>query len=649
MKNFCKLVSLFVLVATFGFVGCKENSGSVDDTMKVVLESDQISLDGNGGVYSIGYSLVNGINGIDIVAESDVRWLKNFRTAQSRIIFDYDKNYTSSQREALIAVRYPGLSMQTIKVVQEASDVMTFTMELCDIKTTSCSTKIYPSDDEVPYIVYMAEMDYLLACGITDAEALFRDDYDAFTKWAMQYNPSSLKEFMYYNSMYFVGESYITWEGMVPDKEYVVYAYAIEFNDDGSDYVLASPITHDIIILPTHSFADITFDVDITVTGPRAEYSFEPLDWEGKYYIDIYAEGDYMYLAEGETPDLNYCKQVANNWLSMINIYMQSGYSAEQLMEMMCLQGPDSYGEDRLSDTAYCMLFYGIEMVDGLPQVVTKPYVAHFRTEVVGASDMTIDIKVENCYVRVADIVITPSTDEPYVATFVEKSALPFTDPDELLAWLSSFNIDTYRGEVVSKVTTLAPDTEYTVLAYGRYGGVVTTSLFRYDFRTEPESECQNAVLGLTHGGPYSLVELEEAMPDTYYKYGMFESYGWYAMWAELQTAAEGNVFINIYDAEDLIRYDLADIEADLRATPAVDGSACFFSGENGDLYILCGIAMDYKGNFSEMWVSDPFSYSLTESSKRPVSEFLDKLGLTPEAQAKRKGCSEEVDLRLKL
>ena len=645
MKNLCKFISLFMLVAAFGFVGCKQDAAPVDDTTKVVLESDHITIDGNGGVYSIGYTLVNGISGIDIVAESDVQWMKNFRTQQSRILFDYDKNYTPTVREAQIAVRYPGLTTQTIKVVQSASDVLTFEMEVCDIKTTSCSTKIRPSDDEVPYIVYMAELDYLFASGIADAEALFRDDYNAFTGWAAQYNATNLKDFMYSNQIYFMGESYVAWGGMLPDKEYVIYAYAIEFNEDGSDYTLASPVTHDIVILPTHTFADITFDVDITVTGPRAEYSFEPLDWDGKYYVEIYAEGDYMYLAEDETPDMNYCKQVANNWLSMINIYMQSGYSAEQLMEMMCLQGPDSYGEDRLSDTAYCMIFYGIEMVDGLPQVVTKPYVAHFRTEVVGASDMTLDIKVENCYVRVADIIITPSTDEPYVATFVATRDLPFTDSDELLAWLANYNVDTYRGEVVSKVTTLSPDTEYTVLAYGRYGGVITTPLFRYDFRTEPEGECQNRILGLTHGGPYSLVELEAAMPDTYYGYGMFESFGWYAMWAEVEAAAEGNVFMNIYDAQDIVTTDLAVIAADVCATPAVDGPACFFSGENGDLYVICGVVMDYKGNYSEMWISEPFSYSLTEDSKRPVSEFLDRLGLTPEAQAKQKG----VDLRLKL
>ncbi|MBQ2364593.1 MAG: hypothetical protein II288_03395, partial [Alistipes sp.] len=94
MKNLCKFISLFMLVAAFGFVGCKQDAAPVDDTTKVVLESDHITIDGNGGVYSIGYTIVNGISGIDIVAESDVQWMKNFRTQQSRILFDYDKNYT---------------------------------------------------------------------------------------------------------------------------------------------------------------------------------------------------------------------------------------------------------------------------------------------------------------------------------------------------------------------------------------------------------------------------------------------------------------------------------------------------------------------------------------------------------------------------
>ena len=55
---------------------------------------------------------------------------------------------------------------------------------------------------------------------------------------------------------------------------------------------------------------------------------------------------------------------------------------------------------------------------------------------------------------------------------------------------------------------------------------------------------------------------------------------------------------------------------------------------------------MDYRGNFSQMWMSEPFSYTLNTSTKRDINEFLDKMGLEPEAQ---QASRSSVDLRLKL
>ena len=542
-------------------------------------------------------------------------------------------------------MRYPNLRLQTIKIKQSASDALTFEMEICDIKTTSCSSKLYPSDKQTPYIVYMAEKDYILGSQISTEEELFRDDYATFTSWAESAGATNLKKFMEQYEIFYTGDSYIGWTGMVPDREYVIYAYAIEFNEEGTDYTLASAVTHEVVILPTHIFSDIEFDVNITVDGPKATYEFEPINWDGKYYIDIYAEGDYMYVAEGSTPDDAYCKQVANNWIGMINIYMQSGYSAEQLIDLMCLQGPDSYSEVRLSNTNYCMVFYGIEMVDGLPQVTTKPYIAHFQTEKVEASDMVIDIKVENCYVRVADVTITPSTnEEPYVATFLKKSDVPYNDGNEIINWLLNFDLsgNTYRGTIKSNIVGLEPDTEYIALAFGYYGGVVTTELFRYDFKTDPEGECENSVVGVTVTAPYSLVALETAMPDMFYNYGMFEMMGWYAMCAEIETEKpEGNVFMNIYNAEDLVTTDLEYIKAEVCSY--VSERSCLFVGENDKLYVMCAVTMDYRGNYSDMWISEPFSYSY-ENGFRDINEFLDKLGLKAETQSAK---PSSIDLRL--
>ena len=639
MRLFTKLLISCMALCTASFVAC--DKAPVDENksteLAVKLELTELNINGDGGTQSIGYTIENGINGIDIAVETDASWIRELHTSNNRIVFDCEKNFTDKARTSSIAVRYPNVSIQLIKVSQEASDALTFEMEICDIKTTSCSSKLYPSDNQTPYIVYMAEKDYLLSSQISNERELFEDDYKTFTSWANSDGATNLKQYMKEQEIYYTGNSYIGWGGMVPDKEYVIYAYAIEFNDEGTDYTLASPVTHEIVILPTHIFSDIEFDVDITVDGPKATYEFEPVNWDGKYFIEIFAEGDYMYLAEGQTPDEAYCKQVANNWISMINTYMQSGYSAEQLLELMCLQGADSYSEVRISDTNYCMLFYGVEMIDGLPQVTTRPYLAHFRTEVVGPSDMQIDFKVENCYVRVADITITPtSDDEPYVATFIKKSDVPNASDKDIIRWLLGYDLsgNTYKGTVKSNVVGLEPDTEYVILAFGYYGGVVTTELFRYEFKTTVEGECKNSVLGVNITAPYSLAALETAMPDVYYNYGMFESMGWYAMCAEIVTEKqEGNVFMNIYKASELVASDMSAIKTEVCSLTAP--RSCLFVGINDELYIMCAVTMDYEGNYSEMWVSEPFSFALNSQTARDIDELLEKLGHKPAAQAK--------------
>lgn len=637
MRIFYKLQFLITALATTIMVACNNahTDEPVNNELSITFEMTELTLSGDGGTQSIGYTINNGINGIDIVLETDASWIKNLHTEESRIIFDYEKNFSNGERDALIAVRYPNYSTQTIKVKQVSSDALTFEMEVCDIKTTSCSTKLYPSDKETPYIVYMAEKDYILSSMITNERELFEDDYKYFTSMAESAGAANLKEFMKAYDIYYTGDSYIGWTSMVPDREYVIYAYAIEFNEDGTDYHLASAVTYEIVTLPSQVFSDIEFDVKITVDGPRATYEFEPIGWDGKYYLEIFAEGDPMYLREDETPTNDYYKMLANNWISLITFYMQSGYTAENLMEIMCLQGPDSYSEIREANTNYCMVFYGIEMVDGLPQVTTKPYFAHFRTEEVKPSDMQIDIKVENCYVRVADVTITPSNnEEQYIATFLKKSDVPHTENQDIIDWLLSYNLSgfTYKGTVQSRISSLEPDTEYIALAFGYYGGVVTTDLFRYEFKTEPESECQNEVLGVNITGPYSLLALETAMPDEFFQYGMFESMGWYAMCAEIVTEnPDGYVFMNTYTVEELVTSDMDWVKSDV--VSYVSDRSCLFVGENDKLYVMCAVTMDYKGNYSEMWISDPFSFTFANGT-RDINELLEKLGYTAQTQA---------------
>ena len=289
MRIFTKL---FIMVACVAWcVACNETP-AIDEPsteLAVKLEKTELSVNGSGGEQSIGYTIENGINGIDIALETDAKWIENLRTESGQIRFTCDKNFTNKERNANIAVRYPNLSMQIIRVTQLASDAMSFSIEVNDIKSTSCSTKIKPSDPETPYIVYMAEVSYFLSAGITNEKELFQDDHDTYLKWAKEYGSTNFETFMFLNQFAFAGDANISWTGMVPDREYVIYAYAIEFTEDGQDYSLASAVYHEVVVLPTHVFTDIEFDVNITVDGPKATYEFSPVNWDGKYFIDIYA------------------------------------------------------------------------------------------------------------------------------------------------------------------------------------------------------------------------------------------------------------------------------------------------------------------------------------------------------------------------
>lgn len=619
------------------FVACQDNAGEDVDSGKTSLsfEATTIELDGKAGSYAVTYTIKNGIEGIDIAIKCDADWLTNLRTESGKIHFDYTQNLGNESRTAAIMVTYPNVKSVLLKITQRVNDSVTFTMEITSQTTASCTTKITPSDPEAIYIVYMSELIYLQSAEIDSAEKLFLDDYNYFMGFAQQVNAPKLKEFFLANYFAYQEEQTITWEGMMPNNEYVLYVYAVEFNAENNDYSLASPITYQMITLDNPERTTVEFDVQIDVNGPTAEYNITPIDYDGKYYLTIYEEGDYMYRNANTPVDDTYAELVADVWVDMVYTLLISGYSADQLLELMCLSGNVEYGETLKGSTNYALVIYAIDNVDGIPQVVSNPQVFNFRTEEIGASDMTIDIKVENKYVRVADVTITPSTNEPYTAAIIAKSSVPEGTNEEIIEWLNTnLQMESYSGEIYNHINTFKPDTEYSVLAYGYWGDAVTTDLFRYDFKMDTESKCENSVVRVDFSGPYSLMELEAYNPDYYYSYGMFESMGWYGMWGEIFTEQPTqDLFYCIYAADKLVTGSTDAIFADLVSYTCKKTS--MFTGQNDKLYVMCAVAMDYRGNYSEMWMSEPFSYHYDESTKRPLNELIEKIHGTPTTQRK--------------
>lgn len=596
----------------------------VDTTTSVKFDQQIVDLGYEETTVTLHYTINNGIEGIDIVASTEAEWISEIDAANGTLTFRVAENQDVKARETKLRVTYPNADTVYIVVKQAEFDAITFELEVTANSSTSCSTLIKPSNEDYAYIAYMAEVDYFLSAQITTAEELFQDDYDYYMAFAKQWEAPLLKEFFLMNYIAYQGEYSIEWTGMVPDKEYVLYVYAIEFNEANDDYWMASPVTYQMVTLESGELTEVDFNVDVDVNGPNATYHIAPQNWEGHYYLTIYEEGDYMYR---NTPaDSDYSKLISSVWLDMMAELMASGYAPSQIIELVCLQGDEEYSETLKGDTNYALVIYAVDMVDGMPQVVSKPQVVNFTTEAIGASDMTLDIKVENKYVRVADVTVTPSTNEYYTVAIVPFSEVPESSNAEIIDWLNdNFAMDSYHGEIFSHLNTLQPETSYSILAYGYYGGVVTTDLFRYDFTTDAESECENGVVRVDYDGPYSLAELEAYDPDYFYNYAMFESMGWYAMWSEIFTEQPTqDMFYCIYSAQEVSVYGEEAIFADLVSYPC--GKTQLLTGENGKLYVMCAVCMDYRGNYSEMWISEPFMYNYNASTKRPVDELIEKI-----------------------
>lgn len=631
MKN---LLTVLCIALSVTMLSSCEN-GEVNDkktnepSVTLLLDTPVFDVAAEGGSYTIEYSIENGLSGIDVVAKADdVSWISSITAADGTISFEVAPNYLAEERSGDIVVKYPNVGDKRVIVRQPAHPLSNcFSIEVKDMTSTGCTSVITPEDATMPYIVYMADIDYLYGMGIDTAEKLFMDDYVFFMDLMRQYEVEDIEQFMLMNDIAFKDVSTIKWNGLSPSTKYALYAYGIEYNEDKSDYTLTTPICYTIVEPIPAELNTVEFDVTVTVDGPEAFYEFAPVDWDGKYYIDVYDSSSFYYVPQGEEPDEAYCKMVADDWMTLINHYMASGYSAEQLYELMCLEGPDSYSQMCQADTEYMMSFYAIQMVDGLPQVVSRPYLVYFRTEVVEQSDMDINIELSNLYVRVVDVEVTPTADDPYTVMLLQTSDMPTgTDQEimDMLVW--QYNVTTFRGELTTHVNNLQPDTDYTIVAFGYHGGVITTGLFREDFRTEPEGECQNSVLGIEVTGPYSPIEYEAHYPDALHGMGRtYEEYGYYIFLQELITAEPSrDMFHYFFEPSEFMTLGDEGIISELLAypTPAVTT----FVARNDVTFVPCGVTMDERGNYSEMWVGEPFTFSLNADTKRPIEEVIEAL-----------------------
>ena len=538
-------------------------------------------------------------------------------------------------REAVIKVAY---AEQVIDVTVKQAGVeaeASFDIDVQEVHAASAITQVTPTDDDMYYVMFLDEVSYLQFNGIATAEQLWEDDYAAFESGALA-NNMNLKAYMEAANVLFKGTKRVQWNRVRPGTQSVLYVYGVEFDEDGATYQPITDIAWEIICPDRAPLQDVEFGLDVEVKGAEVKLNVQPENWDGYYLVKIVDYNNEFYVGEGVTFGEDYMNAISDEWIGVYSSNLSAGHSMQDILDNICYKGDMTLEFALESYVLYSALVYPVAEHDGFVQVVGEPSYINFSTEEVGQSDMDINIEVTNCYVRVADIKITPSNpDESWLLLITPTSYLPAGYDDETLLdyALGEFVYYTYefKGEMTTHMNTLYPDTEYIIVAFGYSGGVVTTDVCSKVFKTQQEGECELEVTDVIVGGPYRVSDLYAYDPVAfeYYKPPYYYDSSHFVITMEVKTSAPTtDIFSDfIYKADydyhgyDLMFYDLLIDTCDPYYVTTVEW-------EWNDVGIFancyaCAAAFDYKGDVTPMWMSDLYQWTMDDI--RPIEEFIEK------------------------
>lgn len=509
-----------------------------------------------------------------------------------------------------------------------------FVIEIEELTGINCITKVTPADKQMYYVMYKSDIQYFYDSSITTDDELFEDDMFYFKRGA-EFDGITLKDYMTNNKVLFQDVTRANWPDLRPAQKQVLYVYGVEFNEDFSDCTRATDVVWKLIDPPMAELGDATFDVSYTVDGANVTFDVTPQGWDGLYTIQIFDYNEELYRDAAEVDD-DYVRQVGEGWITMFTNNLNGGVSVDDILDFTCHTGAKQPNYELASYALYTAVVYAVDDVDGIYQMVSRPVVVNFSTEEVQPSDMTIDITVDNLYVRVCDLKITPSSpDENYKMLLLPTEYLDanYTDDTLMEAVLDTYSYAayTFRGEVTSHISSLYPSTEYVVVTFGYSGGVVTTPVFKRVFTTEAEGECELAITDVAYGGPYKPSELKALdpvrfsnIPDGYDDY-MF------VVWMEVKTdTPTDDIFTYFVDTDTYYYYGEDVIFFDLLIETCDPVSTALAQYDFN--YYICAAAFDYKGNVTPMWRSEALKFSASDT--RPAEELIAKLDASPSAKA---------------
>lgn len=382
-----------------------------------------------------------------------------------------------------------------------------FDLEVTNEDYESVEISVTPTLLDVPYIYLVIPAREYEALG--SDEALVANDLRQIDAIAEQ-RQLTREELL--GTMLVQGRKSHPVTGLQVGTAYYLYAYGMTTSGEATTAVWKKSFSTRAV-----DPVDCSFDVTSSSTRTAVRVDVKPSDQSQAYYYQLLDDDRYRELGgTPETASAALLKQQIDAWLAL------GAGSVASAVESITLKG--DHGADFTGLEAgreYHLVVFG---VNTLGYVCTEVFYRSVPTEAFAMSDNRIALTVGSVTWDSAEVAVSVTNDDPYLAVVKPASELAGKSDEEIMreivgSYGESVESRTHRGAwtlVCDK--TLMPDTDYVALAFGYYGGA-TTALVREAFTTMPEGQTGGVTFTFTLKGD-DQVTVTPSDPSVLYLWG---------------------------------------------------------------------------------------------------------------------------------
>ncbi|HJB43316.1 MAG TPA: hypothetical protein IAB87_00805 [Candidatus Coprenecus merdipullorum] len=352
------------------------------------LSETTIDIDKNGGICEFKYEIVNPTPKGVLTAElqEGVDWITGLSTQEyGKIRFNVEISEEETAREAVISLNYEGIGIDLTVRQGKGEYIPPYSIYIHDVSYLSAKWDITAKDKEMTYLNMIVDK------ATWDSFPTF-EEYLAYNMEALTINAAAksmtLEEYLEYNILISGDTTDISVSSLVPDTEYVVYAFGFTPEQE-----LLSEVSYETFKTDPIQMLDVNFNIECTPSFNSVTMSVTPPD-NNLYYMYAVTEGT------GHSPEeiMDSYQIYVNSLIQEFLSYGAAGVDITTIVDWIASKGPVTEVIDELTPlTGYTAYALSIDPASGVFN--SLPTLVEFTTtEEVGdwqstlSEDYTLDL-----------------------------------------------------------------------------------------------------------------------------------------------------------------------------------------------------------------------------------------------------------------